>query len=192
MAENAGLHAQLLAQAREAGVLDERERMAREIHDTIAQGLTGIVTQLEAAEQAARPARPTGTGTSTTPSGWPARASPRRAGRSRRRGPRRSTARLLEEALADVAQRWSDAERRAASTSPPPATPMPLHPEIEVALLRTAQEALANVAKHAAASPGRLDAVVHGRRGDPRRPRRRRRVRGPGRRGAGSRTAGSG
>ena len=39
-------------QAREAGVLDERQRMAREIHDTIAQGLTGIVTQLQAAEQA--------------------------------------------------------------------------------------------------------------------------------------------
>ena len=51
--ENAGLHAQLMTQAREAGVLDERQRMAREIHDTIAQGLTGIVTQLEAAEQAA-------------------------------------------------------------------------------------------------------------------------------------------
>src|SRR6478752_6010819 len=52
LAENAGLHRQLLAQAREAGVLDERQRMAREIHDTIAQGLTGIITQLEAAEQA--------------------------------------------------------------------------------------------------------------------------------------------
>ena len=47
-----GLHAQLLTQAREAGVLDERQRMAREIHDTIAQGLIGIVTQLEAADQA--------------------------------------------------------------------------------------------------------------------------------------------
>ena len=41
--ENAGLHAQLVAQAREAGVLDERQRMAGEIHDTLAQGLTGIV-----------------------------------------------------------------------------------------------------------------------------------------------------
>src|SRR5690606_6085226 len=37
--ENASLHAQLLAQAREAGMLDERARLAREIHDTIAQGL---------------------------------------------------------------------------------------------------------------------------------------------------------
>ena len=49
--ENAGLHAQLVAQAREAGVLDERQRLAGEIHDTLAQGLTGIITQLEAAEQ---------------------------------------------------------------------------------------------------------------------------------------------
>ena len=49
--ENAGLHAQLVTQAREAGILDERQRMAGEIHDTIAQGLTGIVTQLEAAER---------------------------------------------------------------------------------------------------------------------------------------------
>src|ERR1700724_688842 len=51
IAENEGLHRQLLVQAREAGVVDERRRMAREIHDTLAQGLTGIVTQLQAAEQ---------------------------------------------------------------------------------------------------------------------------------------------
>ena len=49
--ENAGLHAQLVAQAREAGVTDERQRIAGEIHDTIAQGLTGVITQLEAASQ---------------------------------------------------------------------------------------------------------------------------------------------
>src|SRR5205085_12679976 len=50
--ENAGLHVRLLTQAREAGTLGERGRMAREIHDTLAQGLTGIITQLEAARQA--------------------------------------------------------------------------------------------------------------------------------------------
>jgi len=33
-------------------VLDERQRLAREIHDTLAQGLVGMVTQLEAADQA--------------------------------------------------------------------------------------------------------------------------------------------
>ena len=51
--ENAGLQRQLLSQARKAGVMDERQRMAREIHDTLAQGLTGIITQLAAANQAA-------------------------------------------------------------------------------------------------------------------------------------------
>ncbi|PSL56973.1 regulatory LuxR family protein [Saccharothrix carnea] len=35
---------------RSAGVADERARPAREIHDTVAQGLTGIVTQLEAVD----------------------------------------------------------------------------------------------------------------------------------------------
>lgn len=44
---------ELFEQTRESAVLDERNRMAREIHDTIAQGLTGVVLQLEAAEQAA-------------------------------------------------------------------------------------------------------------------------------------------
>ena len=51
IAENTGLQAQLLTQAREAGVGDERQRLAREIHDTLAQGLTGIITQLQAAER---------------------------------------------------------------------------------------------------------------------------------------------
>ena len=41
-----------LQQTREVAVLGERNRMAREIHDTMAQGFTGIVLQLEAAEQA--------------------------------------------------------------------------------------------------------------------------------------------
>ncbi|CAM5503074.1 Sensor histidine kinase OS=Streptomyces cyaneofuscatus OX=66883 GN=G3I52_21180 PE=4 SV=1 [Streptomyces cyaneofuscatus] len=47
MAENAALHAQLLVQAREAGVDDERRQLAAEIHDTLAQGLTGIIAQLQ-------------------------------------------------------------------------------------------------------------------------------------------------
>ncbi len=36
--------------AEETAVANERNRMAREIHDTLAQGFTGIVVQLEAAE----------------------------------------------------------------------------------------------------------------------------------------------
>lgn len=40
--------AELSAEGRELAVLEERTRLAREIHDTIAQQLTGIVLQLEA------------------------------------------------------------------------------------------------------------------------------------------------
>ena len=88
------------------GVLDERARMAREIHDTIAQGLTGIVTQLEAAEQAAID-RTTGSGTSTTHAagaGEPDRGPPLGRGVAARKP---SRAPRCEDGLADVAQRWS-------------------------------------------------------------------------------------
>ena len=46
--ENQDLQERLVSQAREAGVQEERARLAREIHDTLAQSLAGIVTQLEA------------------------------------------------------------------------------------------------------------------------------------------------
>ncbi len=148
--ENAGLHAQLLTLAREAGMLDERQRMAAEIHDTIAQGLTGVVTQLEAAEQARE-----------RPEDWQrhvrnaiglARDSLSEARRSVEgsRPERLETARLPD-ALAEVARRWSELNGiplEVATTG----DVQPLHPEVEVALLRTTQEALANVAKHASAS----------------------------------------
>ncbi|HEX4119691.1 MAG TPA: GAF domain-containing protein [Verrucomicrobiae bacterium] len=42
----------LSARSREAAVVAERNRMARDIHDTLAQGFTGIIVQLEAAEDA--------------------------------------------------------------------------------------------------------------------------------------------
>lgn len=38
--------------SREAAVTAERNRMARDIHDTLAQGFTGVIVQLEAAEDA--------------------------------------------------------------------------------------------------------------------------------------------
>ncbi|RIV37204.1 sensor histidine kinase [Micromonospora radicis] len=148
--ENEGLHAQLVTQAREAGVLDERQRMAREIHDTLAQGLTGIITQLEAAEQAR-----------DRSADWHrhvdnalalARESLTEARRSVRavRPEPLETARLPD-ALAELGGRWSAVHGVRAEVSTT-GTPRPLHPEIEVTLLRAAQEALANVARHAAAT----------------------------------------
>ncbi|HEX3749358.1 MAG TPA: sensor histidine kinase [Streptosporangiaceae bacterium] len=153
MAENTGLHAQLLTQAREAGVLEERQRMAREIHDTLAQGLTGIITQLEAVQQAG-PAGPAG-------SDWERRiATAARLARHSLSEARRSVRAVrpeslentrLPEALADVAGQWSENTGVSAGVITT-GTVLGLHPEIEVTLLRVAQEALANVAKHADAT----------------------------------------
>ncbi|MGY2737203.1 signal transduction histidine kinase [Sphingomonas sp. UYP23] len=42
----------LSAQTREAAVIAERNRLAREIHDTLAQGFTGVIVQLQAADDA--------------------------------------------------------------------------------------------------------------------------------------------
>jgi signal transduction histidine kinase len=150
LAENAGLHEQLLTQAREAGMLDERQRMAREIHDTLAQGLTGIITQLQAAEQASKdPARWRRHVTAATSLARESLGEARRSVHALRPEPL-ETARLSE-ALADVAGRWSalhGIEARVTTTG----SARPLPPDAELALLRTAQEALANVAKHAQAS----------------------------------------
>lgn len=150
MEENAGLHAQLLVQAREAGITDERQRIAREIHDTLAQGLAGIVTQIQAAQRAAdRPddlRRHLGTAAALARDGL---AEARRTVTAIRPGELEQA--RLPDALAEVAAQWSERYGvRAEFTTTGDARP--LHPAVETALLRTTQEALANVAKHAAAS----------------------------------------
>lgn len=45
---NAALREQLIEQARLGGIRDERARLARDLHDTVAQGLVAVITQLEA------------------------------------------------------------------------------------------------------------------------------------------------
>ncbi|MEU4743151.1 sensor histidine kinase [Actinosynnema sp. NPDC023658] len=143
MEENAGLHAQLLVQAHEAGVLDERQRLAREIHDTLAQGFAGIITQLQVDEA---PPRHVETAL--------------RLARENLAEARRSVHALrppalvdanLPDALAEVAAGWTDQTGVAASIRTT-GVARALHPEVEVTLLRAAQEALSNVAKHARAS----------------------------------------
>ncbi|WP_245566043.1 sensor histidine kinase [Thermocrispum municipale] len=147
--ENAGLHAQLLVQAREAGMLDERQRLASEIHDTLAQGFTGIITQLQAAEQAA-----------DDPVRWrrhldTAAALARENLAEARRSVQALTPQALDkaplpEALQDLTERWSSIrDTQVAFTTT--GTPRPMHPEIEATLLRITQEALSNVDKHAQA-----------------------------------------
>ena len=107
MAENAELHAQLVTQAREAGIVEERQRLAGEIHDTLAQGLTGIIAQLEAAEH-----------TQSHPDTWPRHVAQARAlARANLTEARRSVRALrpgqleqvsLYEAIATLARTWSE------------------------------------------------------------------------------------
>nr|WP_225953713.1 sensor histidine kinase [Kibdelosporangium phytohabitans] len=150
LAENAGLHAQLLVQAREAGVTDERQRMAREIHDTLAQGLAGIITQLQAAEQTLH--EPPKLSRHMANAMNLARESLTEARRTVHAvQPAVLAESRLPDAIGDVARRWSEVTSiDAVLTTTGDARPM--HADVEVALLRTAQEALANVAKHARAS----------------------------------------
>ncbi|MGB3440580.1 MAG: sensor histidine kinase [Actinophytocola sp.] len=147
--ENAGLHAQLLVQAREAGVLDERQRMAREIHDTLAQGLAGILAQLQAAEQMP-----------DAPQDWRRHvAAAMNLARETLTEARRTVHAVepsvladarLPDAISDVTRRWSEiTDIDAVLTTTGDVRPM--HADVEVTLLRAAQEALANVAKHSRA-----------------------------------------
>ncbi|MFC9619121.1 sensor histidine kinase [Streptomyces sp. NPDC056930] len=151
LAENAGLHAQLLLQAREAGVADERRRLAAEIHDTLAQGLTGIIAQLQVVTSIA----------DTDPA--LARQHLDRAAALARHSlgeARRSVHDLvpaalehddLPGALKKTVAGW--AERHAIRAEfTVTGTVEPLHDEIAATLLRIAEEALANAGRHSGAS----------------------------------------
>ncbi len=129
-----------------AGAEAERARLAREIHDTLAQGFAGIVTQLQAAEQAPDEAvrrRHTDAAIGLAREGL---AEARRSVTSLR--PAELDAMRLPDALAGVTHRWTE------RTGVPvdlrfDGDRQPLLVETEVTLLRTAQEALANVERHA-------------------------------------------
>jgi signal transduction histidine kinase len=149
IAENTGLQAQLLTQAREAGAGDERQRMAREIHDTIAQGLTGIVTQLEAVQQTSNDAERERRIDNAKRLARDSLAEARRSVQALR--PQALENSRLPEALADEVARWS-ATSGVTGDVETTGQERALHPEVEVTLLRVAQEALANVARHADAS----------------------------------------
>jgi signal transduction histidine kinase len=149
MAENAQLHDQLLWQAREAGIVEERQRLAGEIHDTLAQGLTGIIAQLQAAQQ-----------TRNHPAEWSrhldqaqdlARSSLTEARRSvRALRPEQLEDATLPDALGALAGAWSR-QRGIAVNLDVSGAPVVTGADVEAALFRVAQEALSNVGKHAGA-----------------------------------------
>ncbi|SCG34782.1 sensor histidine kinase [Micromonospora coxensis] len=140
-----------------AGVLAERERLAREIHDTLAQGLSSIQLLLRAAQRA-MPERP------DVVAGHVEQA--RRAAQDNLAEARRFVRALTPPALA--ARSLPEALRRLCDAGGGDAgpvvrfrldgTPRPLPTRYEVALLRIAQSALANAVAHAHA--GRVELTL--------------------------------
>ncbi|MEM7117778.1 MAG: sensor histidine kinase [Chloroflexota bacterium] len=143
--------ADLAASERRAGILSERQRLAREIHDTVAQGFISIVMHLEAAEQALPTGQPVIERhiSQAQKTARESLAQARRVVEDLRPAPLEEAA--LPEAIRQVVAKW---ERRGKETAVFTVTgeERPLSPQIEDALLRAVQEALANVRKHAQAT----------------------------------------
>ncbi|MER7622039.1 sensor histidine kinase [Streptomyces sp. NPDC126503] len=164
---------ELAAAERHAGTLAERERLAREIHDTLAQGLSSIQLLLRAAERALPPDAPA--------AGHIERA--RRAAQDNLAEARRFVRALTPPDL-EAGSLAAALERLCAPGAGPrvrftvSGTPVGLPTPYEVALLRIAQSALANTVRHADASRAEitlsfmdgsvtLDVVDDGRGFDP-------------------------
>jgi signal transduction histidine kinase len=147
--------AELAAAERRAGILEERQRLARDIHDTLAQGFTSIVMHLEVADQAL----PDDLDTLQKHLDR-ARETARTSLEQARRvvnalRPHSLDQRSLPDAIERTAVRWQE-ETGIPLTTTITGDPIPLHPDIEVTLLRATQEALANIRKHAQATAVQL------------------------------------
>ncbi|WP_226924408.1 sensor histidine kinase [Georgenia satyanarayanai] len=153
--------AELAAAERATGMSTERERLAREIHDTLAQGLSSIQLLLRAAERALpdRPDVAAGHVVRAREAAVDNLAEARRFVRDET--PPGLDAGALPAALERLAAATTDAGVPTAVIAS--AAPDELPTSHEVALLRVAQSALANVVQHAAATRVRvtLDVVGH-------------------------------
>jgi signal transduction histidine kinase len=141
--------------AKETALLEERNRFARDIHDTIAQALTGIILQLEATKSII----------ATQPEVahehlFRARALARDGLAEARRSvwalrPEALESNDLPTVLHHLAQRMTTGTQLNAVVEVT-GTPFPLSPTLEMNLLRIGQEALTNVLRHAEATVIRL------------------------------------
>ncbi|MBB2966333.1 sensor histidine kinase [Leifsonia aquatica] len=147
---------QLAVTEHESGVLAERARLAREIHDTLAQGLSSIQLLLHAAERAA----PDGPGVDhirlareTAATGL---ADARRF--IRELAPPDLDDQGLGGALRRLARTQWAAQGLAVEVRVADAVPLPMH--VQTALLRIAQGAIANVVQHAHADSAVIELVA--------------------------------
>ncbi|MFC7383485.1 sensor histidine kinase [Sphaerisporangium rhizosphaerae] len=136
--------------SRERGALAERERLAGDIHDTLAQGFTSIIMLLQAAEAQPDPSRHLALAMRTAQEGL-----------DEARGlitvlrPPPLDGSSLEEALSRIASRVGE-ELGIPLSFGVEGRSRALPPGAEVVLIRAAQEGLANVRKHAGAASASL------------------------------------
>lgn len=147
--ERARLHAQRL----ESAQTEERNRLAREIHDTLAQDLSAIAFQLEAAEallaQRAEPERVERSVSAALDLARKGLEEARRSVLDLRAAPLEG--RTLPAALAALAALAAGTEAPAVTFEAEDAD-VRLPPAVEVGLYRIAQEALQNALRHAGAA----------------------------------------
>jgi len=151
---------QVAVLSQDAGVTSERERLAREIHDTIAQDLTGLVLLAQ------RATRELSTGdTAAASEQLTLLEEGARTALAETRALVASTAPTgldtggITAALDRLAQRYERETAIAVSVRADVATA--LSRDLEVVLLRCAQEGLANVRKHSGASSAALTLVAN-------------------------------
>lgn len=147
-------NARLYKETGQIAVMEERNRMAREIHDTLAQGFTGIILQLEAAEQAL------GASNDVLQHLNKARSLARGSLNEARRSvwdlrPKALEQLSLSEALRQEAGSFASSTNIKTRIDISEKT-RTLPPEVETTILRICQEALNNIRKHARATEVRI------------------------------------
>jgi len=143
--------AELADVSREAGVMAERERLAAEIHDTLAQGFTSILMLLQAAE----PRVGSDPAEARRQIGLAARTARENLAEARALVAAVPPAALGDASLDEALRRLTDRlgeELDVDTECVVSGSPRRLEARSEVVLLRAAQEGLANVRKHAKAT----------------------------------------
>jgi PAS domain S-box-containing protein len=142
----------LSAQSRQSAVVAERNRMARDIHDTLAQGFTSVILQLEAVGEATSQRLAGKAGEHLTRASELAREGLREARRSVwALRPQTLEEKDLCEALKELIQKMTEGTSvQAQFTVQGESRELP--PEWEENLLRIGQEVLTNVLRHAQAT----------------------------------------
>jgi PAS domain S-box-containing protein len=147
----------LSLEGREAAVVAERNRIARDVHDTIAQGLTGVIVQLEAAADATSKGLPSEARGHLERAGDLARESLREARRSvKALRPQVLQNVDLSTAMSELAAKMIQGTNLRAHFTLS-GTVFALPTEWEDNLLRIGQEVVTNALRHALASELRIE-----------------------------------